>query len=612
MVDSILIMSQAEKKDFFDEAAGIKEFQIKRDDALNKLKRTEDNQNQAEVLLTEISPRLRSLTRQVKRLERREEIEKNLREIQTDYYAKIWHGLDNDYAGQNKKYLELEEKKKTGEAKIKEIELGLNKFQKLATRSEAFDELQKEYQNLLNEKSGVRELEIGLKNEIQILEQTKSTTLHQVSLEEVVQELEALGSLFETVKNESAINKLKELVLSLEEKITILIDKVKNPKIKESNENKEKATKLKTNLEEIKENLSEIEGKIKNVQEKIANFNKEEEEKNKELFDLQKQFQTEQYEFNELVSRANEFKVELARLETKKEDLEIEIKEELDSLEPIKSNKKNLNGFDAEAGLDEIHKMKHQLELIGGIDPEVQKEFGETKERHDFLFEQVKDLKESLKSLEQVIHDLDDQIKKQFDRSFGAINSEFQKYFKMLFRGGNATLIKITAKDKEQEKTEAEKAMEKMQAEQADPTANPESEDEDEPNKKSVFEKLKVATIAGIEIQATPPGKKLKTISMLSGGERAMTAIALICAIISCNPSPFIVLDEVDAALDEANSERFASILDELSHKTQFVIVTHNRATMHRAKILYGITMGDDGVSKLLSLKLEEAEKYER
>ncbi len=97
---------------------------------------------------------------------------------------------------------------------------------------------------------------------------------------------------------------------------------------------------------------------------------------------------------------------------------------------------------------------------------------------------------------------------------------------------------------------------------------------------------------------------------MLSGGERALTAIALICAIISSNPSPFVVLDEVDAALDEANSERLAKILDELSHKTQFIVITHNRATMRRANILYGVTMGDDGVSKLLSIKLDEVSEH--
>ena len=112
--------------------------------------------------------------------------------------------------------------------------------------------------------------------------------------------------------------------------------------------------------------------------------------------------------------------------------------------------------------------------------------------------------------------------------------------------------------------------------------------------------------LAGIDIQATPPGKKIQTVSMLSGGERALTAIALICAIISANPSPFVVLDEADAALDEANSERLAKILDDLSNKTQFIVITHNRASMRRASILYGVTMEENGVSKLLSVKLDD------
>jgi chromosome segregation protein len=112
---------------------------------------------------------------------------------------------------------------------------------------------------------------------------------------------------------------------------------------------------------------------------------------------------------------------------------------------------------------------------------------------------------------------------------------------------------------------------------------------------------------SGIEIQATPPGKKISTIPMLSGGEKALTAIDLICAIISSNPSPFVVLDEVDAALDEANSERLAQILDDLSNKTQFIVITHNRASMKRASMLYGVTMQTDGVSQLLSVKLEDA-----
>jgi chromosome segregation protein len=115
-----------------------------------------------------------------------------------------------------------------------------------------------------------------------------------------------------------------------------------------------------------------------------------------------------------------------------------------------------------------------------------------------------------------------------------------------------------------------------------------------------------------LEINAVPPGKRVKTIGMLSGGERALTSIALLSAIIANNPSPFVVLDEVDASLDEANSIRFAEIIGELGGRTQFILITHNRYTMERAGVLYGVTMGDDGVSRLLSLRLEEVKSYER
>ena len=114
--------------------------------------------------------------------------------------------------------------------------------------------------------------------------------------------------------------------------------------------------------------------------------------------------------------------------------------------------------------------------------------------------------------------------------------------------------------------------------------------------------------IIGVDIVACPPGKKISSVNMLSGGERAMTSIALICAIMTTNPSPFVVLDEVDAALDESNAHRFASIVKELSHRTQFIVITHNRYTMQQANVLYGVTMRDDGASQLLSVNLDGIE----
>ena len=118
------------------------------------------------------------------------------------------------------------------------------------------------------------------------------------------------------------------------------------------------------------------------------------------------------------------------------------------------------------------------------------------------------------------------------------------------------------------------------------------------------------SNIVGIDIKATPPGKKLASIQALSGGERALTSIALLCSLLTCFPSPFVVLDEVDAALDDANTIRFGQILGTLAHQTQFITITHNRETMAQAAILYGVTMGDDGVSKLLSVKIEQAKQF--
>jgi chromosome segregation protein len=168
-------------------------------------------------------------------------------------------------------------------------------------------------------------------------------------------------------------------------------------------------------------------------------------------------------------------------------------------------------------------------------------------------------------------------IKRDFREGFAKIKEEFNKYFKIIFGGGKAVLELVLQKARGEEDN-----------------AYDEKEEKEE----------------GIDIVVDLPRKRIQNLAMLSGGERALTAIALLFAITEVNPPPFLILDETDAALDEANSQRYAAILKELSQRTQLLLVTHNRETMKSAGILYGVTMGDDGTSKLLSLKLEEAEEY--
>jgi len=344
---------------------------------------------------------------------------------------------------------------------------------------------------------------------------------------------------------------------------------------------------------EINIKLEKIQIEINALEEKITKLNEAKEIEKSQMFDLQRRLQESQHEINSLSAELNDLKIEATRQETKLEDLENNIRNDELNLSEIKNHKIIEETIDINRWHKRLTECKNQLEMIGGIDPETEKEFNETKERFDFLSKQTDDLNGAVKSLEKIISELDLNIKDRFDHEFNIISEKFSEYFKILFNGGTAKIFKLAEEEKP---ITTEGAIEI-------PDSNPSS---DNLRKVKLLKKRNALGLSGIEIQATPPGKKIQTISMLSGGERALTAIALICAIISANPSPFVVLDEVDAALDEANSERLAQILDDLSNKTQFIVITHNRASMKRANILYGVTMQSDGVSKLLSVKLEE------
>jgi len=190
-------------------------------------------------------------------------------------------------------------------------------------------------------------------------------------------------------------------------------------------------------------------------------------------------------------------------------------------------------------------------------------------------------------SLREIIREMEQKIHKEFALTFEEINKEFSKYFRIIFGGGNAHLTKLKVKNSKLKVSNEEEQ-------------GGEGTEEHEENNQEENEQI------GIDIIACPPGKKISNLSMLSGGERSLTSLALLFAIISHNPPPFAVLDEVEAALDEANSKRFGRILTELSDSTQFVTITHNRETMRQASLLYGVTMGEDGISKLLSVKLDQ------
>jgi chromosome segregation protein len=217
--------------------------------------------------------------------------------------------------------------------------------------------------------------------------------------------------------------------------------------------------------------------------------------------------------------------------------------------------------FDERSIREKLIRLQRELADIGPVNPSAIDEYKEVSERHEFLTVQRNDLLEAKQTLQTAMSEMDEEMTLRFSSTFDAVQNRFRHVFKEMFGGGNADLI-LT-----------------------------------DPN--NLLE-------TGVDIVARPPGKKLQNLSLLSGGERALTAISLLFAIIEVRPVPFCILDEVEAALDEANVIRYSKYLKKFSDKTQFIVITHRKGTMEGADVLYGITMQESGVSKLISVKLSE------
>lgn len=738
-IDSVLVATPAERKEFFDEATGVKQYQIKRDQALNKLERAYANMSQGKLMLGEIKPRLRSLTRQVRRLEQKELVAKELIGLQQYYYHSLWqeYSASQERIKKDKEVLSVDLKKH--EQALAVLQSDMNQLGGGKSREEEFVNLQMQYedkqadkQKLLRELAvfeGRRDLDLAKnggqdmvwatrrRKEVSELLQKKQQT--QERLNKIIKELEAtladkqnkqsqliselnkIENKFKEQQNksdsrvtlpevrlhiQSAVEKLKQLSSEVtaatdikEMKLSLrAIDDIHDSLIKLINNLPEAADsrpgnafdELQARLEELAssrdvlfEELSDIKVEIKvsqsrlevndedlrslikeheqlknlsaasssdeaseaqeeeikiklsatdqeldGISKQLKEFNKVQQDKKDKLLALQSEVQTAQQKVNDINKQSAGFDVELARFETKQEDVALEVHRELNTFMAglVDDWKKDSPKIDAKLTKEEIIEkigiLKRKKEMIGGIEPEAAGEYQEVKERYDFLTGQVNDLTESMEKLISSIDELDKIITKQFTDSFQHINEYFNKYFRMLFNGGRAELV-LLKNDVAKKEMTSESGIEGEEE-----TVDEAEAEEDEYDLIKMYKTKRF--IQGIDIKAVPPGKKLKGINMLSGGERALTSIALICAMIANNPSPFVVLDEVDAALDEANSLRFAEILADLAKKTQFIIITHNRATMEKADILYGVTMGSDGVSNFLSVKFEQAQEY--
>jgi len=398
----------------------------------------------------------------------------------------------------------------------------------------------------------------------------------QKKLEEISQEKEILEGKITNEKIRQA--KLEMQLKSTEERLAEM------SRHELSGNRKTEEASLNKRLDEIKAQKEGFQKEIEMLETALLASYSEQQKINKELDEARKKMHTaEQEKYSE--------EVRVAGTIARKEDMEREIEERVGQefmLRLQKGEVAALREFSAGEMDQEIRQLRKKIELIGGIDPNVIQEETDVEKRVNELAEQLDDLEKTGVDMRAALKDLDKHIHRQFSEGMKNINETFNVYFRQVFGGGKASLSVI--------KPQAVVHEAQVEGEIT----------EDEQNPENVSEEHIHELPSGVEIKANPPGKKLGSISQLSGGEKALTSVALLFAIISQRNSPFIVLDEVDAALDEANSRRFSRMLKELSQKTQFLVITHNRATMEAANTLYGVTMQEEGVSQLLSVKLSD------
>ncbi|MCX6763444.1 MAG: AAA family ATPase [Candidatus Moranbacteria bacterium] len=610
MADAVLSASPLERRTVIEDAAGVKHYQIKKERSIRKLELTKENLEKVESIIEEIKPHLRTLKRQADKVSQSEEVYRDLKNKQTKLFTFLWHNLrsekeklnaEKEEAGRKMMHIQRETDRLTDE---------ISREAKGASADDKLSHLEKDqreqreklhqWERELVVTEGRLQIEKERAESARIIKSAEAGNTQvdikyvQERIDEIFREQERLMQKIQQAEKIEDIQGIKETALIIRQKLSDLKREVDSgQKSAEAEISKEPVSspvivEFQKKLDQIRMEIKTIEQEISRLAEEIKKEITLDREKRHKFFESERELRLKQDELSGLKDKFNEIKINLAKEEVREEDLRSEVQRELKiNVEELKNEAESVDRNLLE---QEISRLKVKVEQIGGIDPMVIDEYKETKERFDFLSKESDDLKKAIVALKEIIKEMEQKIRAEFDSTFEEINKEFTKYFRIIFSGGNANLAKIKVKSRKVKISDKEALLEGEEtAEEESVEENPEEEEE-----------------IGIDIFACPPGKRIIGLAMLSGGERALTSLALLFAIISHNPPPFAILDEVEAALDEANSRRFGRIITELSGHTQFIIITHNRETMRNASLLYGVTMGEDGISKLLSVSLDQ------
>src|SRR3989338_8857818 len=489
-------------------------------------------------------------------------------------------------------------------AMLEELKPRLRLLRKQVSRWGERAELEKELRLLENWHFGTRFIALGkeLKTtepELKKLHEeikTKETELRALEKEKVEvdksepehrEKIELLRGKRQVIMNKRA--ELQREIGRVEAQIELLKETLQKGKVKAGSEEIERrvnevrrlAEKAlgETKLENLHSYIQKIIDEIKNIFEKEENnFTKSIENFNQEFRKVFERMDAKRREIEALENKEKALLFEKERVELKRKDLE-------EQHGQIGRNPSEFEKTDVEAGeevkamsddgiMKRMFRLRSELAGIGDVDEGIVKEAKETESRFEFLENKLHDLEVASEDLKNLIKDLDHKVHTEFEASLRQVNEELAKFIQAMFEGGKAKLKLEDLKPITLEGEPVKEPMEEMEA--------------------------------GIEVEVMLAKKRIGSLDLLSGGERSLLSIAILFALVSVSPPPFLVLAEVDAALDSRNAGRFGELLKEFAKRTQFIIVTHNQTTMTAANVLYGVTMGDDGTSKVVSLKLEK------
>jgi chromosome segregation ATPase len=603
--DRILLASPRERRSMLEVALGLKLFEFKKQESLRKLAQTQNNVREVEALRREIAPHIKFLKKQVERIERAAGLRKELIDLSQVYLPREEYLLEREFERQSKNKEEAKNELTDAQQKLTAFDERTKHDVYGEKLSQTIREAEKELDTRTQERS-VLSRELGrIEGSLESAKKRSIQVVHDPYIKISREDIDALKNEIETHTraSESASEiDLRVALKTVQNFIQAFFLKFIHPddgmlleeeQLVHSLEN-ERDTLLSKEVAATSAIEKAREGLLKAREASMAHEETGREERHLILSLAEKKAHAEA-----VLSMAETYAHELS---LRSQNLERERFEILGlagahavTYEKYTEDSSEDNSIHEERSRM-ISRLKIRVEEAGGGGDDVLKEYTDSVKREEFLIKELEDLEKSSTGLQTLIQDLDTELSQSFTTGLEKVNESFSEFFKLMFGGGSASLVL-------EEISAPLKPDEILQSLDDDSSSYEEVEDE-EPFTSSTS---KNPVKQGIEISVHLPKKKVQALMQLSGGERALTSIALIFAMSQVNPPPFLILDETDAALDEANSRRYGDMIEALSKKSQLIVISHNRETMGRAGILYGVTMGSDGISKLLSVKFEEA-----